>query len=39
MNKTFIVAIETYLRQVKSWSFIMLVISPFILLAISLGIG
>lgn len=30
---------ETYLRQVKSWSFIMLVLSPFILLAISLGIG
>ncbi|KRK87362.1 ABC transporter permease [Lentilactobacillus sunkii] len=39
MNKTLIVAIETYLRQVKSWSFIMLVLSPFILLAISLGIG
>lgn len=39
MNKTLIVAMETYLRQVKSWSFIMLVLSPFILLAISLGIG
>lgn len=39
MNKTLIVAMETYLRQVKSWSFIVLVLSPFILLAISLGIG
>lgn len=39
MNKTLIVAMETYLGQVKSWSFIMLVLSPFILLAISLGIG
>lgn len=39
MNKTWIVALETYLRQVKSWSFVMLVVSPFLLLAVSLGVG
>ncbi|MFT8402181.1 MAG: ABC transporter permease [Lentilactobacillus diolivorans] len=39
MNKTWIVAAETYLRQVKSWSFVMLVLSPFVLIAISLGVG
>lgn len=39
MNKTWIVAAETYLRQVKSWSFVILVLSPFFLLGISLGVG
>jgi ABC-2 type transport system permease protein len=39
MNKTWIVAAETYLRQVKSWSFVILVLSPFLLLGISLGVG
>lgn len=39
MNKTWIVAAETYLWQVKSWSFVILVLSPFFLLGISLGVG
>lgn len=39
MNKTWIVALETYLRQVKSWSFVILVVSPFLMLAVSLGVG
>ena len=30
---------ETYLRHVKSWSFFFMVISPFLFLAVSVGIG
>ncbi|ASG80510.1 ABC transporter permease [Lactiplantibacillus pentosus] len=30
MNKTWIVTFETYLRQIKSWSFISLVFMPFV---------
>ena len=30
---------ETYLRHVKSWSFFFMVISPFLFLALSVGIG
>ncbi|ETA74948.1 ABC transporter, permease [Ligilactobacillus equi DPC 6820] len=34
-----IVARETYVRQVKSWAFVLLLLSPFIFFGISLGIG
>lgn len=39
MNKLWIIAKETYVRQVKSWSFLMLVLMPFIMFAVALGIG
>lgn len=39
MNAVWIVMKETYLRQVKSWTFVFLVLSPFIFSGIGLGIG
>ncbi len=39
MNALFLVAKETYLRQVKSWSFVLMVFAPFLMLFFSLGIG
>lgn len=39
MKKMWIVTLTTYLRQVKSWSFVILVLSPFIMLLISFGVG
>lgn len=39
MNKMWVVTANTYLRQVKSWSFVALVLSPFIFIIISLGVG
>ncbi|MFD1471799.1 ABC transporter permease [Companilactobacillus mishanensis] len=39
MNKMWIVTAQTYLRQVKSWSFILLILTPFIFGGIGMGIG
>ncbi|MGT2933118.1 ABC transporter permease [Streptococcus catagoni] len=39
MKEILIVTKETYLRQVKSWSFFLMIISPFIFIGFSLGIG
>ncbi|RFE02634.1 ABC transporter permease [Streptococcus parauberis] len=39
MKELWIVTKETYLRQVKSWTFFFMIISPFIFLAISTGIS
>ncbi len=39
MKKTFIVLKENYLRQIKSWSFITLVLAPFAFLIIMTGIS
>lgn len=39
MKSLLLVTKETYLRQVKSWSFILMVISPFIFVLFSGGIG
>lgn len=39
MKKMWIVTLTTYLRQVKSWSFVILVLSPFIMLLVSFGVG
>ncbi|ANK62023.1 ABC transporter permease [Loigolactobacillus backii] len=39
MTKTGIVAGETYARQVKSWSFLILVLSPFLFILLSFGVG
>lgn len=39
MRNMWIVMKETYLRHVKSWSFFFMVISPFLFLALSVGIG
>ncbi|MDF7639612.1 ABC transporter permease [Lactobacillus sp. ESL0791] len=39
MSKLWTIISETYSRQVKSWGFLSLVIGPFIMLAVSLGIG
>lgn len=39
MNKTWIVAKETYLRAVKNWSFLLMVLSPIIFILFSAGIG
>ena len=39
MNKLWIVTFETFLRQVKSWSFVMLIIGPFLMFGISMGAG
>ncbi|MDN7144767.1 ABC transporter permease [Liquorilactobacillus mali] len=39
MKQILLVLMETYRRQVKSWSFILLVISPFIFIFISFGFG
>lgn len=39
MNKLWIVTFETFLRQVKSWSFVMLILGPFLMFGISIGAG
>lgn len=39
MKQILLVLMETYRRQVKSWSFILLVLSPFIFIFISFGFG
>lgn len=39
MKQALIVIKETYLRHVKSWSFVFMVISPFIFIGLSLGVG
>ena len=39
MKQTLIVIKETYLRHVKSWSFVFMVISPFIFVGLSLGVA
>ncbi|MFU2205759.1 ABC transporter permease [Streptococcus pluranimalium] len=39
MKQLLLVAKETYLRQVKSWAFLLMILSPFIFLAFSMGIG
>lgn len=39
MHKLKIVAADTYLRQIKSWSFVILVLAPFLFAALSLGLG
>lgn len=39
MRNMWVVMRETYLRHVKSWSFFFMVISPFLFLALSVGIG
>lgn len=39
MNKLWIVTFETFLRQIKSWSFVMLILGPFLMAAISFGAG
>ncbi|HFH9838098.1 TPA: ABC transporter permease [Streptococcus suis] len=39
MNSLFLVTKETYLRQVKSWSFVFMVFAPFIMIFFSMGIG
>lgn len=39
MNKLWIVTMETFLRQVKSWSFVMLILGPFLMFGITIGAG
>ena len=39
MKQVWIVAKETYLRHVKSWSFVLMVLAPFLMLGVSLGVG
>ncbi|WP_334329635.1 ABC transporter permease [Companilactobacillus sp. HBUAS59699] len=39
MNKLWIVTFETFLRQVKSWGFVALVLGPFMIFGISIGAG
>lgn len=39
MKQTLIVIKETYLRHVKSWSFVFMVLSPFIFIGLSMGVG
>lgn len=39
MNKTFIVTKETYRREVKSWSYIVMIFFPFIMAAMTIGIS
>ena len=39
MKQALIVIQETYLRHVKSWRFVFMVISPFIFIGLSLGVG
>ena len=39
MKQTLIVIKESYLRHVKSWSFVFMVISPFIFIGLSMGVG
>ncbi|KXB34073.1 ABC transporter permease [Aerococcus christensenii] len=39
MTKIFMVAKETFWRQVKSWSFLLLILGPFLVIGINVGIG
>lgn len=39
MLKTWIVTAETYLRQIKSWSFLFMVLGPFLMLGLTIGIS
>lgn len=39
MRKLWIITFETYLRQIKSWSFLILVLAPFAMLALTFGVG
>ena len=39
MNKLWIVTFETFLRQVKSWSFVMLILGPFLMFGLTMGAG
>ena len=39
MNKTWLVAKETYRREVKNWSFLLMIFAPFIVLIISFFFG
>ncbi|MFV8214877.1 ABC transporter permease, partial [Streptococcus pluranimalium] len=39
MKQLLLVCKETYLRQVKSWAFLLMVLSPFLFLFFSVGIG
>lgn len=39
MNKLWIVTFETFLRQVKSWGFVALILGPFLIFGISIGAG
>ena len=39
MKQMFFVMKETYIRQVKSWSFLFMVFGPFLFLGLSIGIG
>lgn len=38
MKQMFVVMKETYIRQVKSWSFLFMVFGPFLFLGLSIGI-
>ncbi len=39
MRKLWIITMETYLRQIKSWSFLILVLAPFAMLGLTVGAG
>ena len=39
MKQMFVVMKETYIRQVKSWSFLFMVFGPFLFLGLSIGVG
>ncbi|MBP2621854.1 ABC transporter permease [Streptococcus panodentis] len=39
MKQIWIVTKETYLRHVKSWSFVVMVLAPFLMLGLSIGLG
>lgn len=39
MKQMFVVMKETYIRQVKSWSFLFMVLCPFLFLGLGVGIG
>ncbi|CCI81732.1 ABC transporter permease [Lactobacillus hominis] len=39
MNKTWLVAKETYRREVKNWSFLLMIFAPFVFILISFFVG
>ncbi|NVY96729.1 ABC transporter permease [Lactobacillus sp. DCY120] len=39
MKKLLVVAGETYWRQIKSWSFVLMILAPFFITLLSLGVG